>query len=438
MKQMTEQQVNDGIEKGDPEVMDLVMRNEVEYVDVAPVEQPTEPVAPVPPTDVPPVTEPVAPVPPVVPVTPPVPPVPPVVPPVEDNTPTADPDNLYMEMLNGEKEKNRLLEEQIANNGTALDTKIAELNATHKREMDELRKAPVPPVASTPRLKEDETDDEFASNYSKNNRTEIQEMKNTVAGLKDITPDALAALVARLDKIDDDNKLKDEEKDREARVKADADYQTKMFDSIDKFTEGDSKAHLKLAKSTKEKYDEHTALRTRITDYLKTDDEKIVEKALRGVVKNESEYFKGMRTKMEGVGIVIPEDTQNYLKLSEIVDLKMGVKYNSITGGYDKIVDEVGVQIRQKSIEDAYKLSNYVEVMSGVAKDQSLKIQQQLSNKEGSAVSIPSANLSQGNESDNMTEDEMNSILDMSARDLKNPELKKKFDQVDAYLKGLQ
>jgi hypothetical protein len=436
MTQMTEQQVSDALDRGDPEVMGLVARHEVEYVEVAPTEAPVS-ASDANPTDVLPVTEQVAPVLPIAPVANPTPE--PVLPTDGVAVPPADPDNLYLEMLNGANEKNKTLEEQVASNKKLLDDKLEEQRIEHQKEIDNLKKTVTTPVIpAIPRLKEDETDDEFASNYSKNNRTEIQEMKSTVASLKNITPEALVALTARLDKIDESNKLDQEERERERKAKNADDNQNKMFYSIDKFIEGDDKSHLKLSKGIKEDYAEHTALRERITQYLKTDDEKIVEKALRGVVANDSEYFKGMRKKMESVGIVIPEDTPNYLKLSEIVDLKMGVKYNPTTGGYDKIVDDLGRQVCQASIEDAYKLSNYAGEMSNVARDQSLKIQQQLDNREDSAVSIPSANLSQGNESDQMTDEEMNSILDLSARELKNPEMKKKFDQIKEHLDNIR
>ena len=426
MVQMTKEAVENGINSNDAEIIRLAMSGEIEYVDEVPTDpqEPTVPTEPVEPT------EPVAPVIPTEPVTP----VEPVVP-TEPVVEVPDEDNVYLEMVKKAEEKTATLQTELASKGTELQAEMERLRSEHKAEIDELRASISTPAPSAPQKLEEDTDDiELASNYSKNNRSDIENLKETIASLgTGVNSEALNAILDRVGKIEEANKTSEEERVNDKKRTDKEERQIKMFKSIDTFSA--DKEHLKLSKTTEEEYKEHTALRGRITEYMRTDDDAIVNKTLRGITANETPFYQGLRKKMEDVGITIPEDTSNYLKLSDIVDLKMGVKYDPQTGGYNKILDDLGRQVCQRTIEDAYKLSNYSGNMDKARRDQSLLIQEQLNSKSDSAISIPPENLAQGNESDTMTQEQMNSILDMDARVIRrNPELMAKYNKIMEFL----
>jgi hypothetical protein len=428
MKQMTKEQVELAIASGDDEVMNLVLADEIEYVDEVTEETPAEtpentvePEVAETPEVTPPVEEKQF--------------VDPVTTPVTDE-PKVEGDNIYLDMIKKLEEKNSSLEGKITEGTTALDAKLKEITDAHEAELEKLRAKINPAVTQTPskKFEEDADDEELANNYSKNNRSEIENLKTTIASLGSGESDVVRGLVEKIGKLEEQNNTIEAERKRDQDAADRNARMDKMFTSIDKFAEG--KDHLKLGRGIKEEYKDHTKLRTRISEYLGTDDDSIVNKTLRGLASNETDFFKGMRTKMEELGITIPEGTQNYLKLSDIVDLKRGVTYNSETGVYEDIVDELGNKVCQRSIEDAYKLSNFEGEVTDARVEQSIEIQKQLSNREGSAVSIPPEDLSQGNEEDVMTTEQMNSILDMDPRKIKrNPELMKKYNLIVEKLK---
>ena len=48
----------------------------------------------------------------------------------------------------------------------------------------------------------------------------------------------------------------------------------------------------------------------------------------------------------------------------ELMDAKDGVKFNTSTGNYEPIVDDLGNQVRYRSLEEVYRINNYYDELN--------------------------------------------------------------------------
>jgi len=308
------------------------------------------------------------------------------------------------EQINEWKEKYRILEEKKA----------------------EPTPAPVAPVAKPLSLNETEEDLELASNYAKNNRTQISEITAKLDGATSVEEiNELRQVVNNL--REDANKrakkdeIRDAQEELDKKEKDKQEYLINLFGQINAFSAG--KEHLQLSKDISERYTEHNELRERLGSYLHTEKPELINKALYGMAFNESEFYTNMKGDLAKIGVQVPEDTGNYLKLSEIVDLKNGTEYDPATGKTKDIIDSRGRVICQRNIEDAYKLSNYPETIATARKEQTESIQQALSNKANAAVTLPIDASNDGGATTVMTAELANQIFEMDDHELAtNPE----------------
>lgn len=410
-KGYTEKEIRELAESGDMEFINKLATGQIKQIPTELARVSPEPVN-IPPVPIVPVAENVASVPTLTPI---IEPVAPTIVPQDDGS------TLYAEAM------------------SAKEKKFTEEFAAQKKEYEEKLKAlsipvpvpvapivPVVPVVSVKRLEETEDDVVLASIYSQNNRADIDSLNSRVG--KAISPEEAEAIKADIKKTNtrfDEYERKEKIKDDETDLK---NYRKNLFADVTEFIK--DKPHLSLNKGVKEKYEEHSYLRTRLGEYLHTEDNKVLNKSLYGIAFSESDFYSNMKTNLKAIGIDIPEDTGTYLKLAEIVDLKNGKEYDSVTGEVKVIADNNGRPICQRSIGDAYKLSNYSQTIVEARKDQVDAIQQSLAQKNNAAVLLPSGVVTDENTDKAMTEDEARQIFLRPESDFaNNPALNKKLKE---------
>jgi hypothetical protein len=235
----------------------------------------------------------------------------------------------------------------------------------------------------------------------------------------------VAALEAKLNSIlEIEGKRAEEDKARAAKY-AEQEQMNKLFSEVDVFAGAHERFQMK--RDTADVHRDVESFKTRLKDYLRTEDTRVVDKAYHKIVNGEDSKMVEDITK---VGIEIPEDAASYLKLAEIVDLKNGFTFNKHTGEYDPILNDYGIRVAQRSIEDAFKLSRFDDIIREREAAQVGKIEQRLSTRDGSAVTLPDSALTDGSEGA-MSSEEINQLLSMPATAFKNnPALQQKLDAI--------
>jgi hypothetical protein len=217
-------------------------------------------------------------------------------------------------------------------------------------------------------------------------------------------------------------------KDTEALAAKNAEQErmNKLFSEVDAFSQGHE--HFKMDRGTANVFNDVNVFKTRLQDYLRTTDIREVEKAYRNVVGGKDE---ALAKNLESAGVAIPQDADSYLRLAEIVDLKNGYKFNEYTGEYEELKDDFGVRVSQRSIEDAYKLSRFTDIVAEARAEQTQAIERKLTSREGSATTLPQDVSSDGSNDGKMSHAEANAILNMPDSAFKNnPALKQKLDAI--------
>lgn len=344
--------------------------------------------------------------------------------PINDKLPPVDPNgNPYIDMIKSVEtkyesqfgkleERNKDLEEKIKE----WETKYEELKTNANKPVEQ-HSYQVPVFNDTPE------DEEMATTYSKNNREVLRNISENLQNA--VTKDQLGEVINKLNNvIATQEKIANDAK-RESDANSQETYLNNLFTEVDLFAK--SNKDFALNKGVKERYQEHNKLRDRVAGYLRTEDDGVISKTIRGIVGG-VEAYKSVGEELKKVGIEIPDDTANYLKLSELVELKAGRQYNPTTGLFEDILDDFGHQICQRSIEDAYKLSTYASHEQEVREEQSIAIQNQLNSRAAGAVRLPDSSLNTQEEV-SMSQQDIIDILNTPDSEIKkNPELQKKFN----------
>jgi len=276
----------------------------------------------------------------------------------------------------------------------------------------------------TPQLTEDETDADLAGSYSKNNRAIIDTLKDTITGAASV--DQVAALEQKLNSILEFEKDRREQQEAIAVKNAEDERKKKLFSEVDAFASGHE--HFRMERGTAEVFNDVNTFKDRLKDYLRTSDVREVEKAYRNVVSGKDTELSENLSK---AGVVVPNDAESYLRLAEVVDLKNGYKFNEYTGEYEQITDDFGVRVSQRSIEDAYKLSRFSDIVAEARAEQTQAIEEKLAGRQASATTLPQEVESDGSSDGQMSYAEMDQLLNLPDSAFRNnPALKAKLDAI--------
>ena len=312
---------------------------------------------------------------------------------------------------------------------------LEEQLARQADEMNELRrmvqeKEATPAYVAPERITLDDEDDddlEYASTVAKNNRKLLEELKGQINSTA--SNPVVEELEAKLARLEAAERQREEKTEAERAKIAQSQAQNKLFDEITKLqNEVDT---FRTEKNIKEIYGEFTDFKTRMADFISSTDESAINKAVYSALTGNSDKDRAFRKTIENAGIDIPSDGQTYMQLADVVDLKNGQRYNYQTGEYEDILDEYGNRVNQRSLVDAYRLSDYANSMHNAETNAAKGIQEQLLARQNSATTIPNGMIADPAEQDTVSMQEAEALLGMSsATIMKNPELKKKYDQV--------
>lgn len=323
----------------------------------------------------------------------------------------------------------RKYEEQLAEANRKAEETRAEARrlAEEKRALEEEKeriRAEAERANREVKIEEDEDDIELAGTFSKNNRKLIESLKEEVSNA--VPGEQLKALMDKIENLEKADQLRQARIEEENALKAKKERMNKLYSEVDQFR--GKYENFKTGRSIAEMHKEQEQIRNAVAEITGYYDQSEIEKAVRGVQLGDKRYEK-LKEKMEVAGVNIPEDADKFFNIAEIVDLKNGYKYNSITGEFDEITDEFGNHVVQRSIEDAYKLSDFSNQMANARRKESLEIQNILDNRDNSATTLPADKVGDaGNEA--MSLEEIDTILSTSSDSIKrNPELQAKLEK---------
>lgn len=180
-------------------------------------------------------------------------------------------------------------------------------------------------------------DEEYASEYSRKTRQMIEEIKDSIGNNAMQDPRVMEFI------------RKQEEKERQEEYKR---AERKQMDEIERFQTRYSE--LKTEKPIAEIHKEYISFAEELASAMNLKNQAQIDKAV-------SDYYKGGDSKniADKYGISAPKEYEKYRVIVDLIDLKRGVEYNPYTGQEEPILDEDGHRVRYRSIDEAYKVSNY-------------------------------------------------------------------------------
>lgn len=256
-----------------------------------------------------------------------------------------------------------------------LQKRLSDMENSTKEQKVEVKK--VEPIV----LNESDEDLETAPVYSINNRKLIDSLKsdlNTALGRStDIASDpAIKSILGKLNKMEADEKRRAENAEAEKTQALQKEVRQQLFNDIRTFqSRNDS---FKTGKDPEELASSYKEFRAEVSDFIRSTKPRDVNAAIDSLIHGSSDKDEQLRDRAKKEGVKIPEDINTFMVISEINDLKNGYQYNNITGEFDQITDSMGRQVRHKSLDEAYKLSNYYnkinEARRTAAKDYQKKV----------------------------------------------------------------
>jgi hypothetical protein len=253
-------------------------------------------------------------------------------------------------------------------------------------------------------------DDEYASDYSRRTRQMIEELKQSIG--HNATSDPRVSEFIR----------KFEEKEREEENKR---TERKQLDEIERFQS--TYSELKTSKPITEIHKEYLSFIEELASAMNLKSNVQVKKAV-------EDYYKDGETKKiaDKYGLKGPVDYDKYRIIVDLIDLKRGVEYNPYSGREEPILDDEGNRIRYRSLDEAYRVSNYSDEINrrviGAHKD----IQRKLSEINDAPVLMTATEVSQPEQVSTIETDRQLISLDPRQYE-KNPELKKAVNE--AYMR---
>lgn len=317
---------------------------------------------------------------------------------------------LYAEMI---AERERKKEEDY-------QRKLKEVEETLRREkqakeemvqrLQQLEQQKTQPQPVQQDLNSDE-DDEYVSDYAKRTRQIVEELARNGGANPDYKQ--LQEELNRL-KMEFDNR-KEEERKRKEKEEQDS-AQRKLFDSIRSFQIANNE--FQTSKSFNEIHDEYLKFRKDISYISNAQNIQQLESAI-------DEYYKGgdIKTIADKNGIKPVTDYDKFNKIMELIDLKDGIKYDPKTGDYIPITDDNGNRIRYRSLDEAYRITNFYDELNKARKQSYKEVSNKLSSLQNAPVTLP--NNSTMSFDEKLTVDQLRNIINMPVNEWKNNPVKR-------------
>jgi hypothetical protein len=221
-----------------------------------------------------------------------------------------------------------------------------------------------------------EEDDEYASEYAKRTRQMVEDLKNRVGD----NP-VVDELVTKINEIQSDFQQRKQAEAREKAEREQREKENRVFENIRDFQR--RFPELQTSKDIKDIDQEYTNFRKDIAFLINAKESYQVDKAI-------EDYFKGgeVRKQADERGIKAIPDFEKYNNIADLIDIKNGIQRDPITGQYVPILDDDGVQVRYRSLDEVYKLKNHENEIINARKQSYHEISKKLETLQNVNVTI--------------------------------------------------
>jgi len=305
-----------------------------------------------------------------------------------------------LELIEIQKEEER---QQRINAQAELNAKLeeeAKLREELQKKIEELRNAPKEDTRTQAEIEED---DSYVTDYDRNTRKKIEELSKTL-GTSSPVIEELRKELDEFRNMRKENERQDQLK-RETREREEA--RNRLYDDVRKFQKKYPEFNTKedIGKMT----DKFLKFKEDVSWALKTTDSKTITKALNEYFKEDSETRKTIESK----GIRLDGEFDKFRQIADLIDLKNGAKYNEITGEIDYIRDDFGNRVNYRSLDEAYKISNYHNEINKARVNGVKEVTQKLEKRSNVAVTVPVTAETRVDHGAQLTKDTISELLNL-------------------------
>ena len=291
-----------------------------------------------------------------------------------------------------------------------------------EKELEELRREresarSQPPVAPVVEENPVEDDPTYANDYEIKTRKLLLELRGELANQKQ-TPeivDKVNMIEQSLKEQSERQKKIDEEKARHEQI---ASSKKAVYDEVRDFqkTYKEFKTNEDIEKIEKE----FLTFRSDVARAVNAKNDAQTDAAIETYLNGKSEYADNIRKKISDEGAAPPKEIDTFLKLSRIVDLKHGIEIDSVTGEEKLVKDRYGREVRYRSLDEAYKVSNYYDEMSKARREESLKLQEMINQRNNTAVVLSNTDTAPVQKSGSVSKEYARKLLALHPRQYEN------------------
>ena len=311
----------------------------------------------------------------------------------ESDTPVDDEeseiiDNSYNEELEQQRAYAELLEQRRKEEHEDHLRKLTEIENEKKREREareeleqrlrELEQLREQRPSTPDDIPAEDEEDEYASEYVKQTRRMVDELKATVGA----TDPVVKELREKIETISGEYERERAERRKVEEEKARREAEERQFRSVRDFQQ--KFPELQTQKDLKEVESEYLAFRKKFADVTGV-------KSVTDLEKKLDEYNRGGEVKefVEKYGVKPPSDYDKYLNILDLVEMKRGLKYDPVLGKEVPILDDEGKPVRYRSLEEAYRIKNFDAEVTKQKRAAYKDVSKKLQEVKQSAVQLP-------------------------------------------------
>jgi len=352
---------------------------------------------------------------------------------VENEEPTVETSDEPEEIVNEDEKQRRYIEwkeqeinkekERVLNqerNYMEMVEKEKKARQDLEKKLEELQKRiNESPSPANQNVEDDEEDDPYASEYSKQTRHMVKELTKAIDTVKTGEVGELKEELLRLKKIEE-NRVKEYEEEKQ---KQENEFrQKKLVEELNSFAS--RHPEIKPSDSIDKLTKDWMSFRKNILNLTNATSQAELENYI-------DDYVNGGKTKdlADKHGIPFVNDYDKLMAIYDLLDMKRGIKYNKTTGKEEVILDDEGKPVRYRNIDEAYKLSKYYDEMNKARINSFKDVQNKLNQRRQSAVTLD--NEETAGFSTGISKEQISELLALNPKQYKNnPELRKKVEAV--------
>jgi len=225
----------------------------------------------------------------------------------------------------------------------------------------------------------DEDDDDFIPDYAKETRQIVNEIK---ASLGEDNP-VINNLIVKINKIEQTEQKRLSEIKQQEAEKVQQETMGKLYSEVEEFQI--KNPELKTDRPVREIQKDWIQFRKDIGFLVNAKDQYDVDRAIK-------EYRNGedIKSLADSRGIQPVPDLDKFEILINLVDLKNGVEYDPYTKQEKPITDNQGNRVRYRSIEEAYRVSQFHNELNKARISSYKEVQDKLNTINSGPVRLPS------------------------------------------------